>query len=328
MIPDGWFEAAKQRISAHIVETPLTWDAGRGIYIKWENHQLTGSFKARGALNKVLSLADRERSAGLVAASAGNHGQGVALAGRLVETSVEVFIPSGTGLSKVKAMQDLGATVHRVNGGYSEAEQAARAHASAAGKTFISPYNDAQVIAGQATLALEILRQLGQMTATALSRPHAISCWIVPTGGAGLISGCGAVLSRGGQRPRLIGVQAEASPFAYGLFHHHTQEDTVDNPTLAEGLSGPIEADSVTIPMLQRYADDLLLVSEAEIERAIALAWRAYGERIEGSAATALAAVTENKARERPAVVIITGGNIEPDVQQAIVATHDAEARI
>ena len=327
MIPDQWFEAAEERISAHVVETPLTWDAERGIYIKWENHQLTGSFKARGALNKVLSLVDWERSAGLVAASAGNHGQGVALAGRLVETSVEVFVPRRTGPSKVKAMQDLGASTHLVDGGYSEAEQAARAYASTMGKTFISPYNDGQVIAGQGTVALEILRQLGPMTGKNSSRPQEIACWIVPTGGAGLISGCGAVLSRCVPRPQLIGVQAEASPFAYNLFHRNTQQDVEDNPTLAEGLSGAIEADSVTIPMLQRYADDLVLVSEVEIERAIALAWRDYGERIEGSAATALAAIIENRVRSRPAVVVITGGNIEPDVQQAIVAAHHAEAR-
>jgi threonine dehydratase len=326
LIPDQWLEAAEQRISAHIVETPLTWDAERGIYIKWENHQITGSFKARGALNKVLSLADWERSAGLVAASAGNHGQGVALAGRLVGAAVEVFVPRHTGPAKVEAMQHLGARVHLVEGGYSEAEQAGREYAAKTGRAFVSPYNDGQVIAGQGTVALESLRQLARMTEEAGAGAAPIGCWIVPTGGAGLISGCGAVLSRLNPRPRLIGVQAAASAFAYSLYHRHTQQNVEDNPTLAEGLSGAIEDDSLTIPLLHRYVDELLLFSEAEIERAIASAWLNYGEKIEGSAAPALAAILENKVEERPAVVVITGGNIEPDVQQAIVAAHEAEA--
>ncbi len=323
MIPSEWIEAARKRIAAHILETPLTWDAERGIYIKWENHQATGSFKARGALNKVLSLEGWERDAGLVAASAGNHGQGVALAGGLAGVPVEVFVPQRTAPTKIEAMRQLGAEVHVVEGGYVEAERAGRAHAAKTRKIFISPYNDAQVIAGQGTVALESVSQLEQMRRPAGAQAPSPRCWIVPTGGAGLISGCGAVLSRQSARPRLIGVQAAASPFAFSLFHQHTQEGIQDLPTLAEGLSGAIEDGSLTIPMLQHYVDDLITVSEEEIRRAIAFAWHVYGERIEGSAAAALAAIAESRIADRPALIVITGGNIEPDMHQAIVAPDE-----
>jgi threonine dehydratase len=121
VIPSEWFELANSRISPHVVRTPLTYDAQRDLFLKWENHQVTGSFKARGALNKVLALEDWERVAGLVAASAGNHGQGVALAGRLTGAQVEVFVPVGAVPEKVEAIRRLGGDVHFVDGGYGQA---------------------------------------------------------------------------------------------------------------------------------------------------------------------------------------------------------------
>lgn len=321
MIPDDWFGSAEQRVANYIIETPLTWDASRGLFLKWENRQVTGSFKARGALNKVLSLSEWERRKGLVAASAGNHGQGVALAARQVGAEVEVLVPRHTGPAKIEAMRRLGARVRLISGGYADAEQAARHDAQESGRTFISPYNDGQVIAGQGTLAAECLRQLRHSP----SRPGRIACWVMPTGGGGLLSGCGAVLSKLEQRPRVLGVQAAASPFAYSLFHYHTQNGVKDDPTLAEGLSGAIEETSLTIPMLERYADDLLLVSEDEIRRAIAFAWYVYGERLEGSAAAALAAALENRVKARPALIVITGGNIESEVHRQICAQYESE---
>ncbi len=324
MIPFEWFEGAQQRIGPHILETPLTRDDERGLYLKWENHQVTGSFKARGALNKVLSLEEWELKAGLVAASAGNHGQGVALAARLTGAAVEVFVPAHAVPSKIEAMRKLGAQIRLVQGGYSEAESAGREYAGKQNRTFISPYNDGQVIAGQGTVAMEILQQLsvdsGGLAGTGTPRAlPEIANWVVPTGGGGLISGCGAVINRLRSRPRLIGVQPEASAFTYNLYHRHTQQGVADNPTLADGLSGAVEADSITIPMMQQYVDDLLVVSEESIARAIAFAWTAYQEKIEGSAAVALAAVLEGRVRTYPCLVILTGGNIEPEVHEKIV---------
>ncbi len=313
MIPYEWTEQAERRIAAHIRETPLGHDAKRGLYLKWENRQITGSFKPRGALNKVLVLEDWERTSGLVAASAGNHGQGVALAGRITKAPVEVFVSEHAVPAKIQAMRELGARIHSVEGGYAEAESAGRRYAEEQRRIFVSPYNDGQVIAGQATMGLEIERQLADV--------HAAN-WIVPAGGGGLVAAMGTLFSRLPDPPKLIAVQAAASPFGHRIFHQHTQEGVQDLPTLADGLSGAIEDGSVTIPMMERFVDDFLIVSEEEIEQAIAFAWYAYGERIEGSAAVALAAILSGRVRERPSVLILTGGNIQPEVHDAIVRRY------
>lgn len=326
MIPQEWLEQARQRIAPHIVETPLTCDPQRGLYLKWENHQVTGSFKARGALNKVLSLEDWEREAGLATASAGNHGQGVALAARLTGSHVDVFVPAHAVPSKVESMRELGARVHLVDGGYAEAEAAGRQFANEQKKVFVSPYNDGQVIAGQGTIALEVLRQLPSVTGKSAMPSEDVVTWIVPIGGAGLISGCGAALAGERPKPRLIGVQPAASAFTYTLFHEHTQIGVEDNPTLADGLSGAIEEDSVTIPMLREMVDDVMVVSEEAIAQAIAFAWHAYHEKIEGSAAAALALVLTGQITTHPCVVILTGGNIQQEVFDDIVRSHAEQA--
>jgi len=329
LIPYEWFERAEERIAPHVVETPLTHDDRRGLYLKWENHQVTGSFKARGALNKVLSLNDWEREAGLVAASAGNHGQGVALAGQLTGAPVEVFVPAHAAPSKVEGMRRLGAKIHFVNGGYGEAESAGKRYAEAQHKVYISPYNEAQVIAGQGTLFMETLRQLATLFVAATGSEQvvpSIATWVVPTGGGGLISSGGVVLARLGRPTDLVGVQPAASAFTYSMYHHGTQEGVIDGPTLAEGLSGPIDEDSVTIPMLRQFVRDVIVVSEESIARAIAFAWGEYGERIEGSGAVGLAAILEGQVAGRPCVIILTGGNIEEQVFQAAIRQHEGES--
>jgi threonine dehydratase len=316
LIPSEWIEQARERIAAHIEATPLTFDDQRGLYLKWENRQVTGSFKPRGALNKVLTLQDWERKAGLVAASAGNHGQGVALAGQITGAPVEVFISEHAVPAKVEAMRNLGATIHSVEGGYAEAEAAGRRYAEELKRVFVSPYNDGQVIAGQGTIGLEVLRDPAGAS---------VANWIVPAGGGGLISAIGTLFSQMEHCPKLIGVQAAASPFTHSLFHRHTQQGVQDLPTLADGLSGAVEQGSVTIPIMERTVDDFLVVSEEEIERAIAFAWYVYHEQIEGSAAVALSAALENKVAERPSVIILTGGNIQPEVHRRIVEKFAGE---
>src|SRR3972149_3375242 len=152
MIPSSWLAEAAERISPYIHHTPLTSDEQNGFYLKWENLQITGSFKLRGALNKVLSLPQWERSRGLVAASAGNHGQGVAFAARLFQVPVTVFVPEQASPVKVQAMQALAVDIRLPRGGYGAAEEAGLACAAATGAVWVSPYNDGQVIAGQGTL--------------------------------------------------------------------------------------------------------------------------------------------------------------------------------
>ena len=312
MIPYSWIEQARARIFTHIVRTPVTFDPELNIYLKWDNQQVTGSFKARGAFNKVFSLQAWELERGLVAASAGNHGQGVAQAGSKAGARVLVFASEHAVQTKLDAMRALGAELNLVPGGYSEAESAGLEYAAENGMTWISPYNDGQVIAGQGTLVLETLEELPELAG---------ATWVVPVSGGGLISGVGAALKEGGAHPqaKLVGVQTEASPFMYGLYHFGTQENAVELPSLADGLAGPVEEGSITIPLVRQYVDDLILVDELEITHAIRHAWEKYHQRIEGSAAVSLAAILNNRVVDRPAVLVISGGNIQPEVHQDIV---------
>ena len=309
MIPATWLAEADRRIDKHIRRTPLFYDEKRDIYIKWENHQVTGSFKARGAFNKVLTLQDWEQEMGLVTASAGNHGQGVALAGKLVGAPVTVFASQDAPAVKLDAMRTLGADVRLVEGGYHEAEEAGLEFARMNQATWISPYNDGQIIAGQSTLATEILREEPR-TAQAV--------WLIPVSGGGLLAGISSVLAEQAPPPRVIGLQVAASSFMHGLFYHNTQADVEDLPTLADGLAGAVEKGSVTIPIIKKNVGEIMLFSEDEIAHAVAFAWTEYGEKIEGSAAVGLAAILSEKVTARPAVIVITGGNIQPEIHAEI----------
>lgn len=313
LVPFQWIEEAAERIAPHINHTPLSYDPDIDVYFKWENQQITGSFKLRGALNKVLSLQGWERERGLVTASAGNHGQGVAVAAKLCGVSVTVFTSDHAAPNKLQAMQRLGAEIQQVNGGYAQAEAAGITYAQEHGMTWISPYNDGQIIAGQGTLALELLHDL-EMTHDQI--------WVVPAGGGGLVSGIGAAIRTLERPPSLIAVQSEASPFLYAIFHKGTQEGVVELDSLADGLAGPVEAGSVTIPMTHAYVDNFFLVSEMDIAKAIAYAWRHYQQRIEGSGAVTLAAILTGKVAQRPAVAVITGGNIQAEVHAQIIAQY------
>lgn len=315
MIPFEWISQADERISPHVVRTPLTYDAARNLYIKWENQQVTGSFKARGAFNKVLLLEDWEREVGLVAASAGNHGLGLALAGQKVGATVEIFVSEHAVPAKVEAMRALGAVIHVVPGGYGEAEAAGKIYAEEQQKTWVFPYNDGQVIAGQGTVGLELSRELS----------HEAVAWLVPVGGGGLLSGIGASIREQAHRPRLIGVQPEASAFMHSLFYRNTQDGTPDLPSLADGLAGAVKQDSVTIPIIKQLADEIVLVSEDEIAYAMAFAWSEYGEKLEGAGAAGLAAVLSGKVKERPAVLVVSGGNVQPKVHAEIVSRFAGE---
>ncbi len=310
MIPREWLSDAARRISSLAQVTPVSYDSDLDAYIKWENKQVTGSFKLRGALNKVLSLADWERARGLVTASAGNHGQGVALAARETGSRAVVFASRHASPTKLQAMRSLGAELQLVEGGYAEAELAGMTYAAEHGMTWVSPYNDGLVIAGQGTVGLEILEQIQPLP------PRAV---IVPVGGGGLISGIGAALAAGGSPSKLIGVQSDASAFMHALFNNRPQQDVVESPSIADGLAGWVEDESMTIPLVRKFVDDLILVSEEEIEKAVVFAWEKYGEVIEGSAAVSLAAVCSGRIADHPAVAVITGGNIEPELHRRLI---------
>lgn len=320
MIPGEWFAQAAERIAPHIRETPLVYDSTHDLYLKMEQDQVTGSFKARGALNKVLSLQPWEQQLGLVAASAGNHGQGVALAGRLVGAPVTIFVSASAVPAKIAKMRQLGAELNLVNGGYAEAEAAGLAWAKEQKKTWVSPYNDGQIIAGQGTLAMEVLRQLLREG----FRGQELT-WLVPVGGGGLAAGICLVLSQAAQSPisrqrhLVVGVQSEASAFFHALYHQNSQAGVIETPSLADGLAGPVEAGSLTIPILRSCLDDLLLISETELKMALRYAWQHYQVVLEGSAAVGLAAVLAGKIQKRPLLLVFSGGNIQPEVHAEII---------
>lgn len=337
MIPAEWIDQADERIAPHIVRTPLTHDAARNLYVKWENRQKTGSFKARGALNKILVLEPWERAAGIVTASAGNHGQGVALAGQLTGARVTCFVSEHALPVKLDAIRALGAEIVAVAGGYPEAEAAGRKFASINRKTWVSPYNDGPVIAGQGTIGLELIGSSPLSGEAPGAKPATI---LVPVSGGGLIAGIGAALKRLSPRPRLVGVQPETAPFMHGLFYRGSQDGIPDLPSLADGLTGAVEADSVTIPMVKQLVDEILLVSEEEIAAAVAFAFTEYGETAEPSGAVTLAAALRDLERKdtspggtaagwhpAPRVAIVSGGNIQPEVHARILAGYGQGAR-
>jgi len=322
MISSEWVDQADALIAPHIVRTPLTHDAARNLFIKWENRQKTGSFKARGALNRILAMTENERAAGIVTASAGNHGQGVALAGQLTGARATCYVSEHAAPVKVNAIRALGAEIVAVKGGYPEAEAAGRKFAVENQKTWVSAYDDEWVIAGQGTVGLELINSpvlsgegLGGMSV------------LVPLSGGGLIAGIGLALARLNPKSRLVGVQPETAPFMHGLFYQGSQDGIPDLDSLADGLTGAVQADSVTIPMVKELVDEIILVSEEEIARAVAFAYTEYGEVIEASGAVTIAAALRNVAGKKPQVAIVSGGNIQPEVHARIVADYAGESR-
>ena len=223
-----------------------------------------------------------------------------------------VFAAEHAVPAKLEAMRVLGAEVRLVPGGYEQAEKTGIQFAAEQGMTWISPYNDGQVIAGQATVGVELLQDI---------LAEDLEAVVVPVGGGGLIAGIGLALQQipRGHRPRLIGVQSEASPYFHALLKDGSQDGVVETDSLADGLAGRVEDNAITIPLVRRSVDDIRLVSEDEIARAVAYAWTHYGQRIEGSAAVGLAGGVAGKFSQRPAALVISGGNIQPQLHEQLV---------
>ena len=321
MIPNSWFQDARLRIQPYTEKTPLTHDPSLDIYLKWENRQVSGSFKIRGAINKVLSMQQWEYKPGLVTSSAGNHGLGVAIAGKIVKTPVTVFVSSHAVESKIIKLKKMNASVQYVAGSYGEVEKRAIQYALENEIAWISPYNDGQVIAGQGTIALEILEENPSLRETT---------WVVPVGGGGLVSGISTVLKETTKQfllpsnqnkliPKVIAVQSTASAYMHSYFHSGNQYQCKETDSIADGLAGAIEERSITFPLVTKYVDNVILVSEDEIVESIKYAWSNYQEVLEGSAAVSLAAILSGRIIERPAVLIMSGGNIQPQTHAQII---------
>lgn len=307
--------AARAQISRWARHTPLEPSPALGadIYLKLENLQRTGSFKLRGALNRTQSLSPAEQARGVVAASAGNHAQGVALGCALLGVSAVVVMPESTPRTKLFATQRYGAEVRLVGQTYDEAEAAARQIERETGRVFISPYNDARVVAGQGTIALELLQDLPDLKRV-----------IVPVGSGGLLSGIAVALKAINPAIRVIGVTSRATP---AMYNHLKGTRLPQLPTLAEGLAGEIEAGAITLD-LARLADDIVLVEESAIARTIAWLIETHHLIAEGSGAVGIAAILTGvlTATEGPTAIIVTGGNLEAQDLFEILGQHRGTA--
>jgi threonine dehydratase len=290
-------EAARARIESLARVTPvyssetLSRRAGRGVFLKAENLQRTGSFKIRGAVNKIAMLSEAERAAGVVTASAGNHGQAVALAAREAGVAATVFMPRDAPMAKVDATRRYGAEVVLAGEGYDEA-QALTLERVEAGATLVHAFDDPVVIAGQGTLGLELVEQL-----------ESVEALVVPVGGGGLAAGIALALKELRPEVRLVGVQAATcAPFA-----GHEPEGL----TIADGIAVK-KPGELTRALLAGRLDDLVTVTDAEIAQAIVLLLERVKLVVEGAGAVSVAALLNGKvAGEGPACALLSGGNID-----------------
>lgn len=297
---------AEARIRPHIRETPLvpssTLSAATGaeVWLKCENLQVTGSFKARGAMNRLMTLNDNEQRRGVTAASSGNHGVAVAHAGRALGIPVTVYVPEGASPAKVAAMQRLGAEVMTFGTDGLDTEVEARRSAETEGRCYVSPYNDLAVVAGQGTIAIELRRQLDD-----------ISTVVAAVGGGGLIGGIAADLKHHNPSLRIVGAQPANSRVMIESVRAGHVVDIPSLPTLSDGTAGGIEAGSVTFPLNRDLVDEWIEVPEDGIARAMRFMIEVEHQLIEGSAAVAVAAAarTQEPMRGR-VVVILCGANI------------------
>ena len=306
---------AADRIRPVVVETPVEQIEGLSpnleteVFFKLENLQSTGSFKLRGASNKILSLSPAEAAQGVIAASNGNHGLGVAAAAKAAGIAAEVYVSNHVSPSKARRIQEYSAHVKHVGNDPLEAELAARAAASQQGKVFISPYNDVQVMAGQGTIAVELLRQLPPLDAV-----------FVAVGGGGLIGGIGAYIKFASPKTEVVGCWPENSPVLHESIKAGRILDVAERPTLSESTAGGLEPGSVTLEICSRVIDSSILVSETEILDAMRRVRALKGWVIEGAAAVAVAAFLKNAGRYKGkrVAVIICGANVSETVLSAL----------
>lgn len=298
---------ARRRLEGVAVTTPLdrsralSEHVGGPVYIKCENLQRTGSFKIRGAYNRIVRLDASQRAAGVVAASAGNHAQGVALAASIAGAPATVFMPAAASLPKVEATRRYGAEVVLTGEDFGEAFAAATEFSDSRGSTFVHPFDHPDIIAGQGTAGYEIYEQLNEVKTV-----------IVPVGGGGLISGVATALKTLVPSVRVVGVQAKgAASFAPSLAQGSPV--TLDRmSTIADGIAANRPGD-LTLAHVKEYVDEIVEVSDESIAEALVLTLERMKLVLEPAAATGVAAVVENVAVvEAPVVVLLSGGNIDP----------------
>ncbi|MBV1689157.1 threonine ammonia-lyase [Novosphingobium sp. G106] len=297
--------AAARRIAGAVVRTPtfhsqtLSAITGAEIYLKFENHQFTAAYKERGALNAMLQLSDEQRAKGVIAASAGNHSQGLSYHGTRLGIPVTIVMPKTTPVVKVMQTEAVGGKVVLEGESFDEASAHARKLETELGLTFVHPFDDPQVAAGQGTVALEMLEDVPDLEVLA-----------IPVGGGGLASGMGTIARALRPDIKLIGVEAELYPSMYNLLKQ--ADCPIGGDTLAEGIA-VFEPGKFTSQVLGDLLDDFVLVNEHQIERALALLLQIEKTVVEGAGAAGLAAVIANPELFAGGKVgiVLSGGNID-----------------
>jgi threonine dehydratase len=281
--------------------------------LKLENLQITNSFKPRGVFNKLLNLSAEEKERGIITASAGNHGEAVAFAAQKLNHYARVVVPRTTPKVKIEGIRNYGADLVLFGDTYDEAERKAKELAREDGCAYISPYNDDCIIAGHGTIGLEIVEALPEVDVV-----------MVPLGGGGLISGISIAVKSTLPDVEVIGVQSKSSPIMYeslkaGKIVHVQKAKT---KSVAEGLSGNVGP--ITFEIVQKYVDRVVLVAEETLRHAVFLLWNYDKQVVEGSGAAAVAPVIENKPlfKGKTVASVVTGGNIDGDLFQSILASE------
>lgn len=306
---------ARATIEKLIIPTPCDHSSscsaliGADVFFKLENLQRTGSFKIRGAANKIASLSEAEKKRGVIACSAGNHAQGVALSARLSGALSTIVMPETAPLSKVQATQSYGAEVILHGQLFDEAKDHAYQLAKEKSYVFVHPYEDEKVIAGQGTIGLELFEQIKDLQQI-----------IVPIGGGGLISGIAVALKSLNPNIKVIGVQTESVDSMYRLYKKQSLERPQYRATIADGIAIKAPSQLMYEHFISRYVDDIVTVSEGEIAEAIVFLLERVKTVAEGAGATALAALLAGKIKVmRRNCVLVCGGNIDLNIVSEVI---------
>jgi threonine dehydratase len=306
---------ARARIGGAIYFSPcplspsISETSGQPVYLKLENLQRTGSFKERGALNKLLTLSSEDRQRGVIAASAGNHAQGVAFHAKNNGIAAKIVMPVMTPLVKVNATKGYGAHVVLHGDGYDEAYDEARRLAEREQLAFVHPFDDAAVISGQGTIGLELLEQVPDLEAV-----------VVPIGGGGLISGIACAVKESKPSVRIIGIQAARMPSMLEALKAHQPTTIASNPTIADGIAVRRSGER-TLQLIEKYVDDVVAVEEEEIASGILTLLEREKMLAEGAGAAAVAGLLHHKAKlqNKKTVALVCGGNIDVTLLSRII---------
>lgn len=298
-------QKAYQNIKDVIIKTPLLYSnifsdlSNNTVYLKCENLQLTGAYKIRGALNKIRNLTEEEKTKGVVCSSAGNHAQGVAYASKLLNINSTIVMPKTTPYLKVKSTKDLGGNVLLHGDVYDDAYQKAKDLEKEGGLTFIHPFDDFDIIAGQGTIALEILEEVKDL--------DVILC---PIGGGGLISGISIVAKELNPNIKIIGVQALGAPSMYNSFKTNKRIKLDNVKTIADGIAVKVPGEK-TFNLIKELVDEIVLVSDDEIAEAFLTLSEKHKILAEGAGLVSLAALKKITFKNKKISCIISGGNID-----------------